>query len=174
MKDFEYYIGEGEVKKQSPDRNLSDSLAQDARKRFNYSLSQKLDEKSAKYIYEDIYDSLRAAIDALLALQGFKSYSHAAGISFLKRFGFPDNELEFLEKMRKRRNGMKYYGKTCSVPQTKEAIDFARKTLQKLDGILAKISEEKKSANKNSGQKADTKSKPNPKDSKKDSRGEKA
>lgn len=137
MKDFEFYIGEGDVKRQSVDMNLSVSLMQDARKRLEYASSQKLEEKSAKFVYEDVYDSLRAAIDALLAAEGFKSYSHAAGISFLKKFDFLDSEIEFLERMRKRRNGMKYYGKTCGVAEAEEAIRFAKKALRKLEEILS-------------------------------------
>ena len=132
MKDFEYYIGENEVKKQSPDVNLARALFEDARRRFEYASGSKISEKSAKYIYEDVYDALREAIDALLALHGFKSYSHAAAISFLAKLGFPPGEMESLDRMRKRRNGMKYYGKNCSIPQVKLSIEFARVMLNKL------------------------------------------
>ena len=139
MKDFEYYIGKGEVKKQSPDANFAASLIQDAVQRFKYASGAKPDEKSAKYIYEDIYDSLREAIDSLLALRGFKSYSHVASISFLKQFDFSYDEMDSLERMRKRRNGMKYYGKTCSVAETKAAIELAREMLRKLQKIFARM-----------------------------------
>ena len=139
MKDFEYYIGENEVKKQSPDVNLARALFEDARRRFEYASGSKISEKSAKYIYEDVYDARREAIDALLALHGFKSYSHAAAISFLAKLGFPPGEMESLDRMRKRRNGMKYYGKSCSENDVEEAMKFAETLLKKMLEIRKRL-----------------------------------
>ena len=109
MKDFELFVQNGDVKKQAPDNNLSDSLIKDSIKRLEYSKSPHLSEENAKYIYENAYESLREAADALLFIKGFKSFSHEATISFVQRFDeFSVREISEFDRMRVKRNGMKY------------------------------------------------------------------
>lgn len=37
-------------------------------------------------IIENCYEAIREMIDALMALKGFKSYSHEANVEFLRKF----------------------------------------------------------------------------------------
>jgi len=85
MKDFDVFVQSGDVKKQLPDKNLSASLINDSIKRLEYAKSS-LSEENSKYIYENVYESLREAADSILVLNGFKAFSHEATISFLQRF----------------------------------------------------------------------------------------
>lgn len=136
MKDFELFIQNGDVKKQASDKNLSDSLEADSIKRMEYTKSSKISEDDAKYIYENVYESLREAADAILILQGFKSFSHEASISFLQRFNdFSAAEIAEFNRLRIKRNGMKYYGKSCSTTDVEEAIKFAERLLKKIISI---------------------------------------
>lgn len=133
MKDFDSFVQSGDVKKQPPDKNLSDSLIRDSIKRLEYAKSSGLTEEHAKYVYEDVYESLREAADSILFIKGFKSFSHEAAISFLRRFSeFSAGEVAEFDRMRFKRNGMKYYGKPCPINDAKEAIEFAENLLKKL------------------------------------------
>ncbi len=133
MKNFELFIQEGDVKIQPSDSNLAKSLVNDSMQRMNYAKNSKLTEESAKYIYENVYESLRESADSILAIKGFKSFSHEATVSFLQRFNnFSADEISEFDRMRKRRNGMKYYGKTCSAAEAKESAEFAEKMLNKI------------------------------------------
>ncbi|MBS3132079.1 hypothetical protein J4212_06610 [Candidatus Woesearchaeota archaeon] len=80
MNDFSFYLQEGKVKRQSPDRELASSLLADAKGRM--AMISKLDTKVfAKIIFENVYDAIREILDALLAADGYKSYSHEASIA---------------------------------------------------------------------------------------------
>lgn len=142
MKDFESFIQSGDVKKQSPDANLSDSLAKDSIRRLEYAKSPQLTEENAKYVYENVYESLREAADAVLFLQGYKSFSHEATVAFIQRFDeFTVREISGFDRMRIKRNGMKYYGKSCSADDAKEAIGFAESLIKKLIALQRKLHE---------------------------------
>lgn len=133
MKDFEFFVKGGDVKKQIPDKNLSDSIMKDSLDRLKYAKSSTLTESSAKYVYENLYESLREATDSILFLKGFKSFSHEATISFLQRFKeISTKEISEFDRMRRKRNGMKYYGKSCTVRDVKEVIEFADKMIKKI------------------------------------------
>lgn len=133
MKDFEIFLKEEDVKMQPLDLNLSKSLILDGIKRMEYAKSSRLTEENAKYVYENIYESLREATDSILSIKGFKSFSHEASISFLQKFKeFSAEEISEFDRMRKKRNGMKYYGKSCHVTDAKDAIEFAEKLIKKI------------------------------------------
>ena len=140
MKAFDLFLDSGDVKKQIPDRNLSNSLIKDSIKRLEYAKYSSLSNENAKYVYENVYDSLREAADPVLFLKGFKSFSHEATISFLQNFDeFSIGELTEFDRMRRKRNGMKYYGKSCSIEDVKEAIEFAENILKKIVLLQKKL-----------------------------------
>ena len=140
MKDFEFFVQDGGVKSQAPDANLSDSLVKDSIRRLEYAKSSKLSDETAKYIYENAYESLREAADAILFLKGYKSFSHEATVSFMQRFDeLSAKEISEFNRMRVKRNGMKYYGKPCPVDDARDATEFAEKLLRKLVTIQKKL-----------------------------------
>ena len=140
MKDFEFFIQSGDVKKQIPDSNLSNSLVKDSIKRLKYAKSSPLTEENAKYVYENAYESLREAADAILFLKGFKSFSHEATVSFLQQFNeISIKEISEFDRMRRKRNGMKYYGKPCSIEDAKDSVEFAGKFMEKLISLQRKL-----------------------------------
>jgi len=81
MRDFKFFIQKKDVKKQSIDRNLANSLVKDSFERFNYYKTLNLTEQNAKYVLENVYESLREIADAILTLEGWKSYFHEATIA---------------------------------------------------------------------------------------------
>ena len=68
---------------------------------------------------ENAYEAMREAADALLYLDGFKSYSHEASIAYLLRKGFGESEIIEIDRFRKIRNGIKYYGRDCNLEDAK-------------------------------------------------------
>src|SRR3989338_1571604 len=140
MKDFSVFLMEGSVKQQQPDRNLSEDLAKDCQERFDDAKLSLGTGRKPKFIYENVYEALREAADSILFLKGYKSFSHEATISFLQNF----NEINFrklseCDRMRAKRNGMKYYGKSCSEKEVEDAIEFAEQLMKKLSEIRKRL-----------------------------------
>jgi hypothetical protein len=137
MKRFEEFIKEKEVKKATPDKELAKSLVEEAETRIEIALEMKLDEKRATVIFELLYDSLRELIDALLALEGYKSYSHEANIAYLKKLpDFSDFEVSSLDSFRRIRNSSKYYGKPAQISDVSRIKDQLPALKEKLLRII--------------------------------------
>ena len=135
MNEFEYYLAEGKVKRQRHDLELAKSLLNDSLERFEK--MTKLEVKDfSKIIFENIYDALRAILDALLAADGYKSYSHEASIAYLQKYGVEDSVLVELDDLRYKRNSSKYYGKDVSYGDALMIIDFYKKHSKKLLDIV--------------------------------------
>jgi hypothetical protein len=137
MMQFEYFLKTKEVKKCSPNLELAKSLIKDMKERIEKSLL--LDSKTfAKFIFENIYDGLRDFCDALLALNGFKSYSHQASISYLLKEGFDITLIEEFDQFRYKRNGSKYYGQTITSIDSEQIKKFYLRIKDKIDNIINK------------------------------------
>lgn len=136
MMNFEYYLKEGEVKKASKDVELAKSLLESMKSRARFVLSLEIRKESSKIIFENIYEAIREGIDALMALSGYKSYSHAASIAFLERFKeFPESDRAELDKYRKKRNGSKYYGKGIEIYETEKIVFFYKMISPKIEKL---------------------------------------
>lgn len=133
MKDFSVFLAADSVKKQQSDRNMSEDLAKDCLERFDDAKLSFRTVRKPKFIYENAYEALREAADSILFLKGYKSFSHEATISFLQGFSeLSPKEIADFDRMRIKRNGMKYYGKSCSEKDAEEAIKFAGSLIRKL------------------------------------------
>ena len=138
MKPFEYFIKEGDVKISSKNIALAISLIKDMNERFDEIKS--LDErKLPKLVFEHIYDALRSFCDALLAKDGYKSYSHQASISYLSKYGFDINTIWNLDKFRYKRNGSKYYGEKITYDNAKEIKEFFNKIKSRIKVLSKEI-----------------------------------
>ena len=135
MKPFKYFLETNEVKKTSQDKALASSLIKDMLGRIKDVSSLDIS-KFPKIEFENIYDSLRDFADAVLAIEGFKSYSHQASFSYLKKFDFAEETLETLDRFRYKRNGSKYYGQIISEEEAKEIFEFYKKIKNKIEEIL--------------------------------------
>jgi len=137
MRSFQYYLDKMDVRKISKDLELAKSLKKDLLERAEKAL--KLDTKEfAKIIFENIYDSLREFCDVLLAVDGFKSYSHEASISYLKKYALDDSVVLALDRFRYKRNGSKYYGKEITKDDAVEIKRFYFENINKVKEILDK------------------------------------
>jgi len=128
MKEFEYFIIKGNVKKQKPDINLAKATARESLDRLEFAKALFLTQKP-KYTLENSYEAIRELIDAILYLDGYKSYSHEASIAYLFKIGFSISDINSVDKLRKQRNGIKYYGESISKEGAEEALKMAGKII---------------------------------------------
>ena len=134
MKKFEEYLNEGTIKKQKSDMPRAKSLLEAAEKR-RYFIKKyiPLNEETTVQIIEECYDIIRELIESKLSKEGYKTYSHEATISYLKTLNtFSENEIRFIDELRKIRHGTKYYGKTISLEYATRVINFLNNIYEKL------------------------------------------
>lgn len=137
VKDFEFFLRKGDVKKQSSDENLSKATFKDSLERLEF--SKNLFRKAKpKYVLENAYEAMREAADSILYKDGFKSYSHEASIVYLLKKGFNEQDIIEFDRFRKIRNGIKYYGSDCDESDAKAAINLAEEIINKIKKILNK------------------------------------
>jgi hypothetical protein len=137
MKDFEFYIFKKYVKKTIRDYALAKSLRNEAIERFNKINKLNLDEFN-KIIFESIYDSLRKLSDSILLLDGYKSYSHEASITYLSKYNFSFEFLNEFNLFRIKRNDSKYKAKEITIEETKKIINFYKRYNELLINIINK------------------------------------
>lgn len=134
---FENYLTKEGAKRAQPNLALARSLIKDMNSRIKDISFLELN-KFPKIIFEQVYDALRDFADALLAIDGFKAYSHEASFSYLEKYNFDNISLFLLDKFRYRRNGSKYYGQIILVDEAKEILEFYKKNKDKIKEIIKK------------------------------------
>jgi len=135
MKPFEYYLNKKEVRKTTINIGRALWLKKDIINRDKMITKLNSDE-FAKIIFENVYDCLREFCDTLLLLDGFKSYSHAASIAYLKNYNFSEAEISDFDRFRYKRNGSKYYGEPISKKDAEEIKKFYKEVKNKIIKIV--------------------------------------
>jgi hypothetical protein len=135
VKEFEFFIRKGEVKRQTVDKNLSDACIKESKDRLKL-IKDFLLKSQPKYILENSYEAMREAADSLLYLDGYKSYSHEASIIYLLKKGFTTGDVIEFDRFRKIRNGIKYYGNDCDESDAKSALNLADRIITKINELL--------------------------------------
>ena len=123
---FKSYLGK-EVSKRIKNPPLAQSLRADVDERLK--TAEVIN--SPKFILEQLYEALRCEVEALLAEEGYKSYSHKATFSFV-RTTLEQEENHYVEKLRQLRNKSRYYGERISQADSDEAEIKIPKIIKKL------------------------------------------
>ena len=131
MKEFEFFVENKSVKKQRPDLNLAKASAGEGIERIAMAKSIFSSQKP-KYALENAYEAVREVIDAILYLEGYKSYSHEASVAYLLKLGFSISEAKAVDRLRQKRNGIKYYGEDSTKDEATEALKTAEIIINKL------------------------------------------
>ncbi len=131
---FNHYLKNNLVKKASPDLGEAEALMKKAGGRLNFSIKTRdINKDSAAYIFEDIYECLREAAQSIMALEGYKPYSHEALIAFLKEIAhFREADISSLDRYRILRNKTIYKGEYISPETCEESLKFLLNFLPKL------------------------------------------
>jgi hypothetical protein len=142
-KEFDEYIKKGVVKKCSIDKSRAEFLINESQNSLD-GLYERIEiiginDKNANSIIKDCYDILMELIRAKLLLTGYSSagqFAHEAEISYLKKLGFSDIEVSFLNDLRYFRNSVTYYGKILDKEYAKKVLDFTNGIHPKLKKMI--------------------------------------
>jgi len=134
VKEFQFFLEKGEVKKQSPDLNLSKATLNEGMERLDFAKSI-LPFSKPKYILENAYEAMREGADSILYREGYKSFSHEASIVYLLKKGFSTQDILEFDRFRKIRNSIKYYGKDCEKEDALLSLKLAEKILAKIKDL---------------------------------------
>ena len=128
---FDKYLEDGKVEKQTPDINRGRSLLKKAEKRLKF--LRPITNESADLVFEDIYEAMREASQSLMSIQGYKPLSHEVLIAYLRDIKkFDTSIIHKFDSYRKLRNKSVYEAERIELIETKEALVFAQKLLQKI------------------------------------------
>jgi uncharacterized protein (UPF0332 family) len=131
MRDFGHYISTNDVRKQSPDKLLAASTLQAAKDRLR--LAQAIHRtQDPKFVVENCYEAILEAINSILYAKGYASYSHEASIAYLDLLDLPASGVD---KLRKHRNGIKYYGEGAMATEAERALTLAESMITKLESF---------------------------------------
>jgi len=140
LKSFEFYVKNNDVVRAKNDKILADSILYDADKRFSYYSMMSLTDTTSKFVVENIYEAIRGVMDSILALRGYKSYSHEACIVFAKEQGYIEVEdAVFLNNLRRKRNRSKYAEEPISQQYAEHNLSFAKKIYNKMKHAAEKL-----------------------------------
>ena len=127
------WIKEQRIKIRSLDKEKIKSLIASSKSNVEVAQSIELNEKSSTVIFREIYESIRQLGDAVWWLKGYEPLDHDISLEILKDLRIKNNlELNFLERFRKIRNGINYYGDAVSIETVKEALNEIPKIIDSL------------------------------------------
>ena len=104
------------VKKVKENSEQAKSLFQLAKRRLE-SIEKRRKDEFPQLLIESYYEAIKELICSLLAVHGYKSYSHECLISFLEEYypiAFDDFQIHFLDSMRKLRSDIQYRGRNIA------------------------------------------------------------
>ena len=139
MKDFDEYIEEGIVKKQSPDISRAKFLVKESEK--SYSFLKKIikdfgvTEENSNSIIKLGYDIIMELIRAKMLENGLNASgkgAHESEVAYLRKLSFTENEIQFADKIRYFRNGIMYYGKQLDKEYAEKGYSLLNKICLKL------------------------------------------
>jgi hypothetical protein len=137
MREFQDYLKEGSVHKQTPNIERAYYLLDEAKekKKFLNLITTKAIPKEKwnhNVICEQCYDIIMETIRAKMFIDGFKSSSHEAEVSYLKILNFEEIEVKQMDELRYYRNGIKYYGIQLNLEYAEKTLIFLEKIHERL------------------------------------------
>jgi len=141
--EFEFYIQKRIVRKSTPNNPRAEFLINESKVSLQ-GLKERIkiigiNDNNANSIIKDCYDIIMELIRAKLLLDGYYSsgnYAHEAEVSYLKKLGFPENEISFLNEIRYFRNSVTYYGKILDKEYAEKVFKFSEKIIPKLNSFI--------------------------------------
>ncbi|MEK6916668.1 MAG: HEPN domain-containing protein [Nanoarchaeota archaeon] len=136
---FDNYLKLGKAKKQIQNPEESKALIEKAKYRLEYSKDKIITDKTSQFILEDAYEGIREAAQSLMALKGYKPYSHEATISFIDSFYksyFTQEEIKTFDRFRQLRNNSVYSAAPVTKEDAEKCILFAGKFIVKVEKLL--------------------------------------
>lgn len=133
MNDFETLKQEDRIQEVSADKAKARGLLKRSERRFENQKNREVSDKTAFEILESIYESLREAIEAGMAADGFKSEDHVSTIAYAEnRLEFPRSQINKLQRFRKLRNESRYEAREITQKEAEQILETADETLPKI------------------------------------------
>jgi len=136
MRTFKEFKDQGWIKEKTPDEARARSVIEEAEHRLKFFKDMKINESSTNYIIENMYDVIRELIEAKMLIDGYKTYSHEAIVSYLKVLEFQDSEIKFVDTLRETRHKTKYYGLITDIEYADKVVSFTKEIYKKLKTLL--------------------------------------
>lgn len=145
LKLFDEYIYEGIVKKVNINKERARSLLVESERKM-FSLKERLQKlgiknENANDYVEYCYDIIMHLIRAKLYFEGYSTSgqgAHEAEVSYFRKLGFAEKEVQFADQMRYFRNGILYYGTSLDGEYARKVVDFIEKIYPKLREMVKK------------------------------------
>ena len=132
---FEYYLKNGEARKtRVRDLSRAKSLLETAKERMKEAERIKIPAFKIEFAYE----ALLEIIEAILSVDGYKTYSHVACLAYLRVLNFSEDVIEKVNVLRVKRHKSKYYGIKISESESKELFKISKNVFCKLENIICK------------------------------------
>ena len=145
IKNFDEFIKERIVKKQSVDKSRAEFLIKEAENSYNNLLEKihkiGLSDNNANDFIKSCYDILMEIIRAKMLLEGYNASglgAHEAEVSYLRILGFSENDVQFADQIRFFRNGMLYYGTLLDKVYADKVILFTKRVYVLLKRLVEK------------------------------------
>ncbi len=139
VRNFEEFIEEGIAKKQAPDNPRANFLASESEKSFIFLLEiirhYGITGQNASTIIKLSYDILMELVRACMLKAGYNASgqgAHEAEVSYLRKTGFKEIDVQFADQMGYFRNGITYYGRPLDDEYAKRVFEFTNKTYPRL------------------------------------------
>ena len=138
VREFEGFIKEGVVKVQAPDKSRAKFLITESENSYRL-LSElmekiKVEDHSANMFVKSCYDILMELIRAKMLLDGYNASgfgAHEAEVAYLRKLGYSETDIQFVDQLRYFRNGMLYYGTILDQEYAQIVIKFTKKNYNK-------------------------------------------
>lgn len=139
VKNFEYFIKVKIVKTQKVDLSRTNFLINESKKSYGFLKEMintfGINEKNSSTIVKTCYDIIMELTRAIMLKNGLNSSgrgAHEAEISYLRKVGLSETDVQFADSLRYLRNGILYYGKKFDEEYAKKTFDFLNKIYPKL------------------------------------------
>jgi len=146
MREFNEYLQQGTVKKQSVNKSRANFLIKESEKSYRVLLELidkiPVTDETATLFIKSCYDLIMELIRAKMLLDGYYASglgAHEAEVSYLKLLSYREGDVQFLDKMRFFRNGIVYYGNALDKAYAKIVIQFTKRMYLRLKDDLTKV-----------------------------------
>lgn len=138
IKNFDEFIEDQIVKKQSLDNSRAQNLKKEAMQteKFLIEIIEKIgiNNENTNTIIKLGYDTVMDNIRSEMFIQGYFSSgqgAHEAEVSFLRILGFNERDVQFCDQLRFFRNKIMYNGKSLDKEYALKTIEFLNKFMKK-------------------------------------------
>lgn len=120
------------ARKSTKDKELANSLLKMSERRISFIEKINIDDLNAPIILTECYEALREVCEAILAVKGYKVYSHECITSFLKEILKEEILAEEFDRYRRIRNLINYYGISIAKEEAVKGFEEIRQLINKL------------------------------------------